>query len=174
MPGYHLYELTDPSVDALAKRLTADGVILGVHLQAEDQRMQNPLAKVPPLPLTEVVALAERHPKLRVIAFGVARPAEAGFLLPEGAIKQLADRPELPHKASLPDNVWIELSFFEFESSFATALKLFPVERLLFGTHTPLFYARANILKIKNSEAPESAKTAVLAENAQKLLGVQL
>jgi hypothetical protein len=108
-----------------------------------------------------------------VVAFGVARPAEASSLLPKGAIRQLAESPEFPHKASLPGNLWIELSFFEFESSFATALKLFPAQRLLFGTHTPLFYARANILKIRNSEAPESARKAALWENAQELLAVQ-
>ena len=69
--------------------------------------------------------------------------------------------------------MWIELSFFEHESSFANALKLFPAQRLLFGTHAPLFYPSANVTKIQYSEAPEEAKQAAFKTNAEELLGVK-
>jgi predicted TIM-barrel fold metal-dependent hydrolase len=174
MPGYHLYELTDPAVDALAVRAAEDGVVLGVHLRADDERMQNPLARVPPVPFQHAVELAARHPSLRVVVFGLARLNEVAFLFSDGTnlVNELAGGPTSAHQAALPDNLWIELSFFEFESSFASALKLFPVERLLFGTHAPLFYPRSNSLKIESSEAPDSAKAAVLRSNARGLLGV--
>ena len=171
LPGYHVYALDHPGVNALAERAAQDGVALWVHLRAEDERMQNPIALVPFVPLEDAVALAKRHPKLQVVVFGVGRPSEAACLLVESAMRSLAERPDSPPRASIPDNLWIELSFFEFESSFANAIKVFPTEQLLFGTHAPLFYPRCNVLKIQNSEAPAGAKKAVLAENAMRLLG---
>jgi hypothetical protein len=48
MPNYHLYELSCPGVDELAEQAACDDVTLGVHVRAEDKRMQNPIAKVPP------------------------------------------------------------------------------------------------------------------------------
>lgn len=172
LPNYHLYELDDAAVDTLAEQAAADGVVLGIHVRAEDKRMQNPIAEVPPLPIDDVVALARRHPDLRVVAFGFGRLWDKCDLVPPDMVKELQRRPQLDRRPALPDNLWIELSFFEHESSFASALKLFPAERLLFGTHAPLFYPRANVLKIKNSEAPDTAKEAVLRTNAEKLLGV--
>ncbi len=171
LPNYHLYELDDPCVDALAELAAADGVALGVHVRAEDKRMQNAIAKVPPFPIDDVVLLARRHRDLRVVAFGFGRLWDRCELAPPDMVNQLQGKPKLERKAALPQNMWIELSFFEHESSLASAIKLFPVKRLLFGTHTPLFYPRANVLKVKNAEVPESVKEAVLRTNAEKLLG---
>jgi len=173
MPNYHLYELTHPGVDALARQAAADRVVLGVLVRAEDKRMQNPIAKVPPFPIDDVVALARRHPRLRVVVFGFGRLWDRCELVPPAMVNQLQLRPDLEKGADLPENMWIELSFFEHESSFANALKLFPAERLLFGTNAPLFYPRANVLKIENSEASKRAKTAAFRTNAEKLLGVK-
>jgi hypothetical protein len=173
LPNYHLYELTHPGVDALAKQAAADRVVLGVVVRAEDKRMQNPVAKVPPFPIDDVVALARGHPDLRMVVFGFGRLWDKCDLVPPAMVNQLQLRPDLDKGADLPGNLWIELSFFEHESSFANALKLFPAERLLFGTHAPLFYPRANVLKIQNSEAPKRAKTAAFKTNAEKLLGVR-
>lgn len=171
-PTYHAYELDHPSVDALADQATADGVVLGVCVRAEDKRMQNPIAKVPPLSIDDVVALARRHPELKVVAFGFGRLWDTCDLVPPSMVKLLQRQPDLEERPGLPPNMWIELSFFEHESSFVNALKLFPADRLLFGSHAPLFYPRANVLKIRYSEAPEEAKQAAFKANAESLLGV--
>jgi hypothetical protein len=173
MPNYHLYELDHTGVEALAEQAASDGVVLGVHLRAEDERMQNPIAKVPPVPIDEVVAFARRHPGVRVVAFGFGRLWDKSELVPPDMVKQLQLRPELEPRPELPANLWVELSFFEHESSFANALKLFPAERLLFGSHAPLFYPRANVAKIQYSEAPAEAKAAALRANAEGLLGAE-
>ena len=174
LPGYHRYELADPDVDALAECLAADGVALAVHLRAEDERMQNPIALVPQVEFTEVAALAARHPDLRVLVFGFARLGELGELVPEGTIgKLLTTRMPPEPRANLPENLWIDLSFFEHESSLVAALKLFRADRMVFGTHAPLFYPQCNILKIRNSEAAADVKAAVIETNARALLGVQ-
>ncbi|MGD9498147.1 MAG: amidohydrolase family protein [Armatimonadota bacterium] len=172
MPGYHAYELADPAVDALAERAARDGVVLGVHLRAEDERMQNPIALVAGVPFTDVVALAQRHPGLRVIAFGLSRLRELADFVPEGLLGRLNAPPESEPLAALPGNLWIDLSFFEYESSLVVATKLFRTDRLLFATHAPLFYPRCNVLKVRNSEAPADVKAAVTEGNARALLGV--
>ncbi len=41
--------------------------------------------------------------------------------------------------------------------SFANALKLFPTERLLFGSHAPLFYPRAKVAKTESNGADIAA-----------------
>ncbi|MGC9317540.1 MAG: amidohydrolase family protein [Armatimonadota bacterium] len=170
MPGYHEYELQ--AADDLAERAAADGVVVGVHLRAEDERMQNPIAMVPGVPFADVVALAEGHPELQVVVFGLSRLRELSDFVPDDLMARL-NSPERPAAmASIPENLWIDLSFFEYESSLVTALKLFRADRLLFGTHAPLFYPRSNVLKIANSEADDEAKAAVWAGNARALLGV--
>jgi predicted TIM-barrel fold metal-dependent hydrolase len=173
VPGYHLYELGHESVDQLAEQLAADGIALGVYVRAEDKRMQNPIAKVPPTPIDDVVALARRHPGTRVVVFGFGRLWDRSELVPPAMVKRLSLQPALESRPALPENLWIELSFFEHESSFANALKLFPAERLLFGSHAPLFYPRANVAKIEYSEAPAESKAAAYGANAAALLGVE-
>ncbi len=171
MPGYHHYGLADPAVDTLAEQLTGDGVVLGVHLRAEDERMQNPIALVPGVPVPDVVALARRHPALSIVAFGFARLNEISSLAPEGLVASLTGPAEPAGPLELPDNLWLDLSFFEYESSLVVATKLFRAQRLLFATHAPLFYPRSNVLKVRNSEAPDATKQTVTEANARALLG---
>lgn len=174
MPRYHMYELDHPEVDALAERAAEDGVVLAVHLRAEDERMQNPIALVPEVAFDDVAALAGRHPDLQVYVFGFARLGELANLVPEGLFGRLLNEPmPAEPRAELPQNLWIDLGFFEYESSLVAATKLFRTDRMLFSTHAPLFYPRCNVLKIENSEAPSDVKKAVTEANARALLGVQ-
>ena len=172
-PGYHFYELGDPSVDELAGRAAADGVVIGVHGRVEGYAIRTPIGRPRSFPPEDVGALAERHPGLRVVAFGVGKMWEEPYFVSREALQEVDAGPGFDRRPSLPENLWIELSFFEFECSFAAAAKLFPPERLLFGTNVPMFYPRCNVLKIKSSDAPESAKQAALFDNAAELLGVQ-
>lgn len=170
-PSYHLYDLADERVDAVARAAAEDGVILGVHIQAEDKRNRNPLlVEQAEVPLADIVSLARRHPGLTVVACGLARIGEVSSLVPEGASRRLAEVRDLKPAADVPDNVYVDLSWLEFEDSFETALKLFRPDRLLLGTHAPVFYPKAAILKIQHSAAPEDAKEAALAGNAERLL----
>jgi hypothetical protein len=172
MPGYHAYDLAAAGVDALAERAAEDGVVIGVHLRAEDERMQNPVALVPGVAFEDVVGLARRHRDLQVAVFGLARLPELSGFTPDGLVGRLNAPPEPDPLATLPENLWIDLSFLEYESSLVTATKLFRTDRLLFSTHAPLFYPAGNVLKVRNSEASEAVKAAVTEENARALLGV--
>lgn len=155
LPGYHLYDLTHPGLQILAERLSADGTVLAIHVRAQDERTQNPVAPIAPVSPGEVVEFARRHPDLQVIAIGFSGPRE---------MRKIAG-------LGLPRNLYIELSFYEYGDTLQTIAGLFPAQQLLLGTYTPLFYPRSSITKITNSMAPEEIKTAVLAGNALRLLG---
>jgi predicted TIM-barrel fold metal-dependent hydrolase len=171
-PSYHCYDLDEPAVDALAEQAAADGVVMGVHGRLEGY-VRSPLARGKAFPTEQIGALAERHPDLRVVAFSVGPPMwEERYFAPREVLREIGAQAEFDDPPSLPENLWVELSMFEFECSFSTAVKLFSPGRVLFGTNAPIFYPRSNVLKIKNSDAPESAKRAALAENAATLLGV--
>ncbi len=173
LPCYHLYDLSHEGVEALAGQAEKDGVVLGVHILAEDKRNRNPILIEPAeVPFPDIVDLARRHPDLQVVAFCWAKISEVGSLVPNGHIGRLPQISEIEPRADAPDNLHVDLSFFEFEDTFSSALKIFRADRLLLGTHAPLHYPKAAILKIQNSAAPEEAKSAVLADNARQLLGI--
>jgi predicted TIM-barrel fold metal-dependent hydrolase len=172
-PSYHFYDLDEPAVDTLAEQAAADGIVLGVHGRLEGY-VRSPLAQGRAFRTEQIGALAERHPDLRVVAFSVGPPMwEERYFAPREALRTIGAQAEFDDPPPLPENLWIELSIFEFECSFSTAVKLFSPERVLFGTNAPIFHPRPNVLKIKNSDASESAKRAALCANATELLGVQ-
>jgi predicted TIM-barrel fold metal-dependent hydrolase len=173
LPSYHLFDLDLEAVDELAQAAKADGVILGVQIQAEDKRNRNPIiVEQKEVPFSDIVELAARHPGLTVIAFGLAKLGDASAVLPEGHVGKLPTIRKIEPAAMLPDNLYVDLSWFEFEDSFETALKMFRADRLLLGTHAPVFYPKAAILKIERSAAPPDSKQAALVDNAKRILGL--
>lgn len=103
-----------------------------------------------------------------VRASGRARP-RAG-IIDSKSVGALVGSGELSRKAGLPANVSLDLSFLEFEDSFATALKLIRPEQLLFGTCAPVHYPKASAMKIARSSAPERSKRMAFSDNAERLL----
>lgn len=170
-PNYHDYTLRDPGVDALAERMSDDGVILGIHLRMQDERSHPSILKVPAVPFADAVDLAWRYPRLNVVVLGLAfaREVQQANILPEGFVGTIFNTPELEHRAEAPENLFVELSFFEWEDSFESALKIFRPSQLLFGSHAPVFYPRSTIFKIERSQAPEAMKQAAFSANAEGL-----
>lgn len=171
MPPYHLYDLDDPRVQTFAHRLAEEKVMLAVHLRAEDIRNRNPIYEPKEVSFSDAVALARRHPGLNVLVCGLARPAEANEFLPDGYVREmLAGRVGLEHKADVPDNLLVELSFLELNESFKAALQLFRPEQILLGTHAPIFYPRSAVMKVTGSGLDETYQQAALKGNAERLL----
>lgn len=155
-PSFHQYTLDAPEVDQIASDIERTEGILGVHVRAQDERSQNPIAQVSAVPFEAIVDLACRHPGLPVVAL-CAYGHEIG-------------RVRRQHGA-LPDNLYVELSFFETEDPLTDALQSCSLDRLLFGTHTPLFYPLANVYKLSHTQTGTREQEQVFGHNARELLG---
>jgi predicted TIM-barrel fold metal-dependent hydrolase len=101
----------------------------------------------------EVVELAQNHPEARFLVCGAY-----GHQL--GLLRDAA-------------NVWAEISFVESGQALAGALEALGPDRLVFGSHSPLFYfeAEAAKLDVAAEDVPPAVLQAVRSTNAQALLG---
>jgi predicted TIM-barrel fold metal-dependent hydrolase len=156
LPAYSPYSLAqaDELLDALAQA----GLGVLVQTRLEDPRSQHPRAPVPDLPAAEVAEAAARHPELAVI-LGGARTAE---------IRALTERLlALPH-------FYADVS--QADGLDAVRLLVAPAsgypglgEKLLFGSHAPLFMPHAALARVVTDLADAEA-AAILGGNAARVL----
>lgn len=153
IPNYHRYELDAPCVEKLVRALSGRPArLLMIQMRLEDERHQYPLMKVPGVPADAIIALAKRHPHLRVLCLG-PYPGEAERLVGE------------------TNNIWIDIAFLEYANTLKHFLKKMPCDRILFGSHTPFLYTRAAVMKIERAEIPRKDLRAIASGNALRLLG---
>jgi hypothetical protein len=153
VPNYHQYALADARVEELVALACQRDVPVCVQLRMMDERSHHPLMKVPGVPAEEVVALAQKHQRARFLVCGAY--GQQLRLLRDAA------------------NVWAEISFVESGQALAGALQALGPDRLVFGSHSPLFYFEAEAAKfdVAAEDVPPSAIAAVRSTNAQTLLG---
>lgn len=151
-PNYHQYELSDLRVLELAGLAREANVPVCVQLRMQDERGHHPLVKVPGVPAEAVATLAGKAIATRFLACGA-------YLKELKALRSAA-------------NVWAELSFAEWELALRKALEAFPVERMVFGSHSPLHYTGAEAAKLDVSaeDIPPEQVAAVRELNAKALL----
>ncbi len=151
-PSYHAYNFENADFLALAERMAADGVVMGIYSRVEDQRQRHPLlGELQDIPLEAIAGVARRLPQLPVIALGALLGRETKVA---------------------PANLYLETSHCDGDDPLEKALQSFGAGQLLFGTHAPMFYPLPNILKIQRAGVPAEVRAAVLAENARRLLQV--
>jgi len=66
--------------------------------------------------------------------------------------------------------VYLEISMLEGVGGIAHLLGHVPVQRVLFGSHAPLFYFESALLKLKESPLNEEQLRAIRRDNAKRLL----
>jgi predicted TIM-barrel fold metal-dependent hydrolase len=120
-----------------------------VQTRLEDPRSQHPLALVPDLPAAEVADAAARHPDLTVI-LGGARTAEIRALR-----ERLHALPRFYADVSQADGLDAVRGLVEEGLG----------EKLLFGSHAPLFIPHAALARVV-TDLPDAAAAAILGENA--------
>jgi predicted TIM-barrel fold metal-dependent hydrolase len=122
-----------------------------VQMRVEDERQHYPLMKVPGVSAEGVIALANKYPSLRIICLcAYLREAE--------------------QHVSGTENVWVDTAFIEYMDTIRHTLDRIPANRLLFGSHTPFLYTRANAIKLDASGAPKRALNAIAYGNVRRLL----
>ena len=151
LPAYSQYELGE-AVELLAA-LIEMGIGVVVQTRIEDPRRQHPLALVPDFPADAVMEMARQRPELLVILGGAVW------------------RTILDLREAL-----LELPLFFADVSQADGIDSLKImveaglsEKLLFGTHAPLFVPQAGLARVV-TELDEEPALAILGGNAQKIL----
>ena len=66
--------------------------------------------------------------------------------------------------------VYFEIATLEGVAGIARVLEQIPINRLLFGSHFPLFILESAVLKLRESKLTAAQMKAVTRDNAQRLL----
>ncbi len=153
-PSFHGYSLDDPRFAELLALAAERELLVQLVVRMEDERTQHPLLRVADVDTRPLLDLVDSTADLRLVVLNGLRS------LSKAAVGQLAES----------GNVWFEIAMQEGVGGITNLLKLVPLERILFGSHFPLFYVESALLKLQESELGEFQKRAIAAHNAQKLL----
>jgi predicted TIM-barrel fold metal-dependent hydrolase len=153
-PNYHGYRLEDTVFAEVLQEAGRQGLIVQVALRMDDVRVQHPLmrvANVDPAPMVKVLAAL---PQLPVVILNVTRTTS------EGHLKQLAALP----------NVYFDYAMWEGIGGVAALVKAVSAERVLFGSHLPLFPLPSSLLKLRESELTPGQVEGIRHGNARRIL----
>lgn len=153
-PNYHGYTLDDPRFAELLSLASERGLVVQLTLSMEDERTQHALHRVPhvdPKPLAGVIA---KLPKLRLVLLNAFRS------LP---VLQAAE-------VAKAGQVWFDIAMLESVAGVAKLVEQVSPGRVLFGSHSPLFYHESAELKLVESGLPESVLQQIRCWNAERLL----
>ena len=153
-PNYHGYALDDPAFAELLGEASRRGLIVQIALKMEDERTLHPLLKG--LPTTDPAPLAgllAREPRPKVVLLNAL-----GNVLGERLKRLLATG-------------WISSDIATLEGAAGLERLVMQIgpDKLLFGSHAPLFYAEAAHLKLKESVLTPEQSDAIRQANAQRL-----
>jgi predicted TIM-barrel fold metal-dependent hydrolase len=150
-PNYHGYTLADPEFAEVLRRAAAAGMIVQLATQMEDERTQYPLMRIPRVnlaPLPEIVAAV---PSLRLVVLNAARDP-------------------LRKKIAAAGNVYFDIAMVEGVGGVGVLASEVSPQRVVFGSHFPLFYFQSAALKIKEAGFSAAEEKTIVEDNARRLL----
>ena len=153
-PNYHGYKLDHPEFGRLLKRAAELRLIVQVALVMEDERMMHPFWRAEPVDTRPLVALIRATPGLRLVLVNALRTLRGT------ALRELLEA----------GDVSVEFSMLEGVGGLESLLDRTPVERVLFGSHAPLFYFESAELKLRESALAPAQLRSIRSENARRLL----
>lgn len=153
-PNYQGYTLDDPRFAELLSRASERGLIVQLALSMEDERTQHALHLVPHVDPKPLAAIVAKLPRLKLVLLNAFRS------LPVLKAAEVA-------KAG---QVWFDIAMLESVAGVTKLIEQVSPERVLFGSHSPLFYLESAELKLVESGLPESVLRQIRTDNAQRLL----
>ncbi|MBN1853915.1 MAG: amidohydrolase family protein [Pirellulales bacterium] len=153
-PNYHGYQLDDPVFARLLALAAKNDLVVQVALVMEDERMMHPLLRVEPVATEPLAGLIKGIPGLRLTLLNALRTLRGDAL---GKLVAAGD-------------VYVEISMIEGVGAVGCLLDLLPADRVLFGSHAPLFYFEAAKMKLEESPLKPEVLRAIRHQNAKRLL----
>jgi predicted TIM-barrel fold metal-dependent hydrolase len=153
-PNYHGIKLDAPEFARLLRVASERRLIVQLALVMEDERTMHPLLRIAPVDSAPLANLVKQTPGLRLVLLNALRTLRGD------ALRELIDAGE----------VYVEISMVEGVGGVSSVLSDLPPDRILFGSHAPLFYFESALLKLKESPLTEKQLGAIRYENASRLL----
>lgn len=155
-PGYHGYTLDDPTLAKLLRLAAKRNLIVQLVGWLEDERTQHPLLAAKEADLRPLAKLAPEIPGLRLVISNGIRSPYSGHLKDLFAL----------------ESTWFDFAVTDGIDCLGELLKRFPLERLLFGSYSPMFYFESNALKLDEAAVTADQRHALQSGNATSLLNL--
>jgi predicted TIM-barrel fold metal-dependent hydrolase len=152
-PNYHGYKLDDPRCGELLAAAAEHKLIVQVTAMMEDERTQHPLVQVPHVDASPLVAQLQQHGDLRVVLLNGFRNAKV----------------DVVDKLAATRRCWFDIASKEGVAGVESLVKQVGYDRVLFGSHAPLFIHESALLKLKESPLAGMQLAAIARGNAEEL-----
>ncbi len=153
-PNYQGYGLDLPALAELLALAAKRRLIVQIAMRMEDTRTQHPLMQVPDVNAKPLAELLTARPGPRVVLLNWPRSVRGALLA----------------KLTAVENVYFDIAMNEGVGGVGKLLAVIPSERLLFGSHLPLFNLESSILKLQESVLTPAQLKAITHANAQRLM----
>lgn len=155
-PNYQGYALNHPALARLLAMAAERGLLVQIVVWMEDERTQHPMLRVPMVDLSRLAPALAKAPGVKVVVLN-------GFISVRLAQAPLAGLKKF-------DRVVFDLAMQEQLAGLRVLIDAVGLERVVFGSYSPMFYFEAAALKLRESALTHAETAAVLSGNARRLL----
>lgn len=154
IPTFHNYRLYTKPVFELIEALVERDMRLILQMRMEDERDRYFALNIYGPKVKQIVRLADRFPDFDLVCTNV-------FL------------PEAKELGKLTKNVRVDVSFAEWLFTIEEMVDALGVDRIFFGSHTPLLYTLATAMKLTEANVSKSVKEKIGVKNAEKFFHIR-
>jgi predicted TIM-barrel fold metal-dependent hydrolase len=153
-PNYHGYTLDAPPFARALSLATEWRLIVQIAVTMEDDRMQVPLMRVPPVDVTPLADVLKAVPAARILLLNALHGPHGGALTTLGRTPQVS----------------FDIGTLENVGGVGALIEQVSADRVLYGSHAPFLYPEAAGLKIRESTLNDEIASKVVSGNANRML----